>query len=125
MLPTVPEDGDRQERQLRVLAGEEVPRDAAEDQRVGEPVRHRVDEGSPRRGGACGLGDDAIEGVHAAARDEQCDAGPEVAETDRVTGCRREADSDRGDRVRAHPEGGEAPHRARSSGRFSPSVLAP
>ena len=41
----------------------EVPGDAAEQQRVGDAVGHRVEEGAAGRGGAGGLGHRAVEQV--------------------------------------------------------------
>ena len=76
------EHRERQHGDAPRLGGGEEPGDATEEQGVGEPVGHRVEEGAPGRGGAGGLGDRAVEHVGDGGEGEEQQAGAQGAVAD-------------------------------------------
>ena len=72
----------------------EMPREAAEEQRVGEPVGHRVEERAPLGRQARCLGDRSVERVGYAREDQQQEPEAKVsgADGDGCSACHRDAD---------------------------------
>ena len=65
------QDGEGQEDELSVVVRHQVPRHAAEEEGVGDPVGHRVEEGTANRRRARRLGHRSVEEVGEAGRKEQ------------------------------------------------------
>ena len=79
----------------------QVPRDTAEQQRVGDPVDRRVEEGAALARGVLGLGERAVEQVGQRGEDHQQQADAQVFGPDR----------DRGTDADEQPEDGQVVRR--------------
>src|SRR5579862_4639268 len=81
------------------MVGCQVPRDSTEQERIGDPVGHRVEERTTDRRCARRLCDWTVEEVGKAGREEQEDAGEEVARAHDHCCDHRHDEPERGDHI--------------------------